>query len=182
VVSDSSFQAGRGAAAWIIKGRSNNNRIIGTCLSPSSEDGHSSFQSKLAGLYATLFTISHAYLPHTAKPMFRLACDGKSVIQRLQKLHITDPSKPHADLLSAARYLMTYCGVMVELQHVKGHQDSKCFGPFTRDATLNIKADQLARGKLDTYTPVTSNFHIPWSQGACYTGNRCIEKSFAMEI
>jgi len=71
---------------------------------------------------------------------------------------------------------------MVELQHVKGHQDSKCFGPFTRDATLNIKADQLARGKLDTYTPVTSNFHIPWSQGACYTGNRCIEKSFATEI
>jgi len=41
VVSDGSFQAGRGAAAWIIEGRLNNNRIIGTCLSPSSKDGHS---------------------------------------------------------------------------------------------------------------------------------------------
>jgi len=45
VMSDGSFQAGRGAAAWIIKGQDSNNRLIGTCLSPSDDDGHSSFQS-----------------------------------------------------------------------------------------------------------------------------------------
>jgi len=57
-VSDGSFQAGRGAAAWIIEGRMNHNRIVRTCFSPSSDNRHSSFQSKLAGVYTTLFTIS----------------------------------------------------------------------------------------------------------------------------
>jgi len=42
-VSDRSFQEGRGAAAWIIEGRTNQNRIVGKCFSPSSNDGHSSF-------------------------------------------------------------------------------------------------------------------------------------------
>jgi len=42
-VSNSSFQAGRGTVAWIIEGQMNDNRIIGKCLSPSSDDRHSSF-------------------------------------------------------------------------------------------------------------------------------------------
>jgi len=68
-VSDSSFQAGGGATAWIIEGRMNHNRILGTCFSPSSNNGHSLFQSKLAGIYASLFTISliHNLLTETPK-------------------------------------------------------------------------------------------------------------------
>jgi len=42
-VSDGSFQSGKGAAAWIIKGHNGNNQLIGTVLSPSDEDSHSSF-------------------------------------------------------------------------------------------------------------------------------------------
>jgi len=42
-VSNGSFQMGRGAAAWIIEGRDNTNQLIRTCLSPSNEEGHSSF-------------------------------------------------------------------------------------------------------------------------------------------
>jgi len=34
-VSDGSFQASKGAAAWIIKGPDNKNRIVGMGLSPS---------------------------------------------------------------------------------------------------------------------------------------------------
>jgi len=48
---------------------------------------------------------------------------------------------------------MQHCGVSVKLHHVKGHQDSPNCGPFTQDATLNIKADQLARAKLELYMP-----------------------------
>jgi len=42
-VSDGLFQLGKGAAAWIIEGRDNTNRISGMCLSPSNDNGHSSF-------------------------------------------------------------------------------------------------------------------------------------------
>jgi len=118
----------------------------------------------------------------TKTPIFWLVCDGKSVLQWLCTTHITDPTKAHADLLSATRYLMTHSGVLVNLHHVKGHQDSNCAGPFTREATLNIKADQLTRTKLETYQSGPAIFHIPWSQGACYLSMQRVKKSFANEI
>jgi len=79
-----------------------------------------------------------------------------------------DPTEPHADLLSVTRHLLQNCGVKVELIHMKGHQDNKDIGPLTRNATLNIEVDTLARAKLDTYCQGPNPFHIPWSQGACY--------------
>jgi len=63
-VSDGSFQARKGAVAWIIEGMDNTNCIIGTGLSPSDEEGHSSFHSELAGIYAILFTLQ-IILPKT---------------------------------------------------------------------------------------------------------------------
>jgi len=93
-------------------------------------------------------------------------CDGNSVLQQLCRTNTTDPAQPHANLLSAARHHIQNSGVTVELYHNKGHQDSKCAGPFTQNATLNIEADQLAQDKLETYHPGPTKFHIPWSQGA----------------
>jgi len=171
-VSNGSFQAGRGAAAWIIEGRTNQNRIVGKCFSPSSDDGHSSFRSKLAGVYAMLFTLSVLLPQKTDSMTFHLACDGKSVLQRLMKNKITDPAEAHADLLSATRHLVHNGNLSVKFHHVKGHQDSKCFGLFTRDASLNIKADLLAKSKLENYQSGPSTFYIPWSQGVCYLGTK----------
>jgi len=98
----------------------------------------------------------------TAKQQkFRIVCDGKLVLQWLCWTHITDPAESHANLLSVARYLMQNSRVMVDLHYIKGHQDSKCIGPFTRDVTLNIEADQLTQEKLATYRPGPTMFHIP---------------------
>jgi len=57
-VSDGSFQVGKGAAAWIIEGKTNKHQLIRKCFSPSDKDGHSSFRSKLAGIHMILFTMS----------------------------------------------------------------------------------------------------------------------------
>jgi len=179
-VSNGSFQAGKGAATWIIEGTDNTNRIIGRGLSPSDDEGHSSFRSKLAGIFAIMFTLQ-ILLPATptqsTRPSLRLACDGKSVLSRLKRIRMTDPQEPHADLISATRTLIKISAVQVELVHVKGHQDNKILGPFTRDVTLNIEADQLARTKLTCYTTGPQRFHIPWSQGVCYTGAKRVEKT-----
>jgi len=69
-VSDGLFQTGRGTAAWIIEGRNQTNRIIGKCNSPSDEDGHSSFRSKLAGIFATVFTLSAILKSQPEQPKF----------------------------------------------------------------------------------------------------------------
>jgi len=181
-LSNGLFQVGRGAAAWIIEGKTNENCLIGTCLSPGDDNGHSSFQNKLAGIYVILFTLSMLLLTTTEITPFRLACDGKLVLMQLRWYHITDPNKPHADLLLATRHLMKHCGAQVDLHHIKGHQDSKKCGLYTRDVMLNIKAHKLAREKLETYQPGPKSFHIPWSQGVCYAGNHQIAKDFATTI
>ncbi len=72
--------------------------------------------------------------------------------------------------------------VQVELEHVKGHQDNKLLGPLTRDAMLNVKADHMARTKLLEHTNGPNQFHIPWSQGVCYTGTQRVEKKFGNHI
>jgi len=120
VVSNGSFQTGRGAAAWIIEGRDHTNRIIGQCSSPSNADKHSSFRSKLVGIFVTLFTLSAIIKRQTEHPKLRLACNGKLVLQRLRWTNPTDPTELHTNLLLATRYLIHNCGVKVELIHVKG--------------------------------------------------------------
>jgi len=87
-----------------------------------------------------------------------------------------DPQEPHADLMSTTRTLLKISAVQVELVHVKGHQDKNILGPLTRDTTLNIEVDQLAHTKLTSSTTGPQWFHIPWSQGVCYTGAQQVEK------
>jgi len=77
---------------------------------------------------------------------------------------------------------MKHSRVFVDLHHIKGHQDSNSIGPFTRDATLNIKANLLVKTKLETYASGLAVFHIPWSQGVCYLGAQRVKKTFANEI
>jgi len=99
------------------------------------------------------------------------------------KNQITNPVEAHTDLLSAMRQLLHHSRLSVELHHIKGHQDSKCFGLFTRDTSLNIEADFLSvKTKLESYQSGPSTFHIPWSQGVCYLGTKWVEKDFAKEI
>jgi len=90
--------------------------------------------------------------------------------------------EPHADLLSAARYIMNQSSMQVELHHVRGHQDSTIHRPFTCDASLNIEVDLLAKGKLTLYMQGPRNFHIPWSQGTCYMNTQRVEKNFTTNI
>jgi len=83
-VSDGSFKSNQGSVAWIIEGAGSTNRVIGEGFTPGTDEDHSSFRSKLAGIYTCLLFLHHCF-PHTStkKPEFYLACDGKSVLHRL---------------------------------------------------------------------------------------------------
>ncbi len=176
-VSNGSFQTGKGTAAWIIEGHNGKNHIVGMGLSPSNDKGHSSFCSNFAGIYGILFTLQMILTKMPRRASLRVACDGKLVLSRLRWLCMTDLQEPHVDLMSATRKLLQISAIQVELAHIKGHQDKNIQGPFTRDAMLNIKADQLACNKLTNYITGPQRFHIPWSQGVCYTGAQQVEKT-----
>jgi len=60
-VSNGSFQSQQGATAWIIEGTSSTNRVIGKCLALGHSEDHSSFCSKLAGIYSCLLFLKYCF-------------------------------------------------------------------------------------------------------------------------
>ncbi len=57
-VSDSSFKDRNGVAAWIIEGTNSMTRLSSQWYTPSHEDDHSSFWSKLARIVGVLYTLT----------------------------------------------------------------------------------------------------------------------------
>jgi len=167
---------------WIIEGSCSANRIIGECFAPGTDD-HSSFRSKLAGIYTCLLFIYHCF-QHTlqTKPTFYLACDGKSVLHRLWNPRMTLASEPHYDLLSGTRWLLSEGGFTFTLAHIKGHQDNGEIMVLTQDASLNIEADALAKAKLACYVPGLKTYVLPLAYGACYVGGRRMVKNVSSTL
>jgi len=110
-----------------------------------------------------LYTLTF-WPPMSRKPTFQLACDGLLVINRLSNNHPIDLTEPHADLLMAACNLINTSTYMIQLVFVWGHQDNGIPTILTRDAWLNIKANQLAKQKLTS--PHTGPSFITF-QGTC---------------
>jgi len=144
-VSNGSYCNGLSAAAWIIEGSQLANWLLGSLFTPGHGRDHGSFQSELASIYSLLLTL--AYLPQCKQlwPEFHLACDGKSVLQRLKFIGPTDPNKAHADPLLGTWYLLGHCGDTMFLHHVKGHQDRGMHNVLTHNEALNGKAYLIAK-------------------------------------
>jgi len=173
-VSDGSYRKGSGTAAWIVEGTTADHCMLGQICTPGVDTDHSSFQSKLAGIYSLLFTLWHLTRGQP-KWRFCIACDGKLVLSKLQHLSYTEPTKAHADLLSATCWLLWHWGE-VELVHVRGHQDEQQSGPLMREALLNVEADLLAKEKLQRFQQGPKEYQIPFGQGCCYCGSSWVVK------
>jgi len=157
------------------------NCIWGECFIPGHDNDHSSFQSKLLGIYSLLLFLYHVgshSLKH--KPTFKLVCDGKSVLHRLWRQEPTSPTKLHYDLLSGTRYLLSHCGYHVTLNHVYGHQDSGVPTVLTREAQLNVEADVRAKCKLARYVPGPHSYTIPFAYGSCYLRTTQVVKNIVI--
>jgi len=146
-VSNGSFQTGTSAAACILEGQTPNFRICGKCFTLGHDDNHSSFWSKLTGIYSLLLLLYFACLPHSVeKPKFQLACNGKSMLYQLcWNTTITAPNEPHYNLLSGTCFLLANCKYLITLVHIYGHQDMGFPTVLSQEAYLNIKADVMAK-------------------------------------
>jgi len=120
-VSNGSFITVKGS--WLLEGSMSNQRIAGACLVPGIADNHSSFCSKLTGIFVALLTLQSQKLPLELTPIL-FACDGRSVLDHLTNLHVINPQEWHADLLMVVRGLLKLLPVQVHFFHVGGHQDA----------------------------------------------------------
>jgi len=79
-----------------------------------------------------------------------VACDGKSVLDRLRSRKTINPFTAHADLLRACKNILTQIQCWVKFQHIKGHQDKGQPTVLQHDAWLNIEVDLRAKASIET--------------------------------
>jgi len=77
-----------------------------------------------------------------------LACNGRSVLDRLWSSKPINPFAAHADLLHACRHITQQLTCRIQYLHVKGHQDSGQTTVLSWEAWLNIEADKAAKASL----------------------------------
>jgi len=123
-VSNGLYQNNCGACTWIIEGETADDCIEGSMQTPGQPGDHSSFRSEVAGIYGTLLTLWYFSQEYPVTGTITLACDGQSVLDRLQSTKTIDPFAAHVDLLRACRSIMRQLTFQVHYSHVKGHQDS----------------------------------------------------------
>jgi len=166
-VSDRSFKDEKGTAAWIIEAATANTQLISQWHTPGQTEDHSSFRSELAGIVGVLYTLTF-WPPASERPYFRLACHGLSVVSRLSSNHPIEPTEPHSDLLKSVRALIVTSKYHIDLQFVRGHQDTGCPMALTHDAWLNVEADLLAKAKTAQLHQGPQYFKLPGNPWSCY--------------
>jgi len=147
-VSDRSFQEQHGACTWIIESKNSENQIIGTMSVPGNQGHHSSFRSKAPGIYRLLLTVWYLLKDEHIQGMLMVACDGKSVLDRLQSRKIIDPFAAHVDLLCACKHILAQLPCQVKFHHVRGHQDKGLPTVLQCDPWLNIEVDLRAKASI----------------------------------
>ena len=148
----------KGSHGYVIREVSDgNNAIEGWGPSPDGDD-MSSMTTEHYGLIGLLVMI------HVICKKYKLSqdecfdeilifIDNKSVITRgtekQELINLSDYAVPDQDLWQLTTDLVESLPIKIKLKWVKGHQDTNIYGelihgPFKCDATLNIKADELA--------------------------------------
>jgi len=180
-VSSGSFKAESGAAMWLIEGTNSATRLTGNWHTPGASSDHSSFQSEVAGILGVLYTLTY-FTPTTQTPPFCLACNSLSVVNHLQNPRPIDPTKPHADLLIAAKTLLHNSQYRINLVFVRDHQDTGHPMVLARDAWLNIEADLIAKEMVSLPFVTPPFYKLPGNPWGCYMEKRQIVIQLDLEL
>jgi ribonuclease HI len=151
IVSDGSVRNNRGAFGWVLALPDGTRLVEGQ--GPAYGYEISSFRAEAYGMLSALRYIHHI-AKHYNVPLplkFRLCCDNQGLIKRVTRVFqtkrrefVNETLLPERDLIEAIVTTIRNLG-HVQLEHVKGHQDSnKPLHQLPLPAQLNVAADHLA--------------------------------------
>jgi len=180
--SHGSYQDKSGATAWIIEGKTSQNCIIGTMITPGGPNAQSSFCSELAGLYGIWSTLKVLNILPIPGMSCRIVCNGKSVLDQLKSKHPVLPFKPHADLLQVVQTLATNSAFTIKWHHVPGCQDGWMITALTQDTWMNIEANSLAKTAVNPMHQGPNQFHLPGKGWVCSISSQHIVKQLVSKL
>jgi len=155
IVSDASIQkCGHSGFAWVISQQAT---ILwrGQGLAPGPADDMHSGRAEAFGLLAALLFLRHyitCYDPLPADTTINCFCNNIGVIMTIilmQDDNIPCPNDTTNDdcnlYMVITATVLTCCPLVLQFNHVKGHQDEKANRPLTIEEILNIECNRLAK-------------------------------------
>jgi len=164
-------------AAWTIKGKTAENRLLGTGHTPGNLEDQSAYRSELFGLWGILASLKQLVdRHHLTQGQITIACDGLSALRKAQAKYPTEPEEVHYDLISAIRNLRDQLPIQLTFEHVKGHQDQGTITALPWVAWMNIEMDSCTKNKLLSAVASTQQDKIPFEGWTCSIEGRCVVK------
>ena len=147
-VSDGSFKAQFGTAAWILVDSTNPAlELRGNCIVPGRPSDQSAFRSEVAGLFSLchMVRIICEYY-NIIHGQIQVGCDGKEALYRVLSPDFEpSPRDAHFDLIIATRAAIASTTIKWSYRWVKGHQDDDPTRELDIWARLNVDMDTQAK-------------------------------------
>jgi hypothetical protein len=173
-LTDGSYKDGLGTAGLILLSdvdENQNDAFILANQTPGDPVDMDAYRSELAGLFGIIH-LTHELcnsFPITNGGSITIGCDCLSAINNITSKFEPNPQRPHHDLLSGIRHLITTSTIRIHLRHVRGHQDAHFpYHMLDKWSQLNVDMDTLAKAHWEVlhHRPATTRpFHLPAAHG-----------------
>ena len=163
-VSDGSYKAGRGTAAFILETSDKfepQGRIVGVNIIPGETDDQSAYRSEIGGISGIVETIGILCARHSiTSGAIEVGLDGDQAMKTIFGEWPLHPKQADYDLLKDLRKKISLSPLTWTGRWVAGHQDDSLrFEELDRWSQLNVECDGLAKAYWNSCT--TSNSWIP---------------------
>ena len=143
-----------GTAAWIIVDDSFKPIVKGLAIVPGSKYVQSAFRSEAVGVLAVFEFLHSVCLRHSIQSgTVTVMCDNEKVLHITKEWLTTKltPNHTNSDIISPLLFIRDKLPLILQTQHVRGHQDYKVAQcNLSSEARLNIAMDQEAKNLSTT--------------------------------
>jgi len=146
-VSDASLHGTSGTSSTVVKGSSQEHRLLCHAQVPGPVKEGDSLRCKLAGSYSAVLCVNAICLQHNVtQGSIMVACDNINSLRPFKPEYLPNPRDANLDLMQAVWASVQQSPIDWNPVHLHGHQDRKVKESHRRLSALNCEID--ARAKL----------------------------------
>jgi hypothetical protein len=157
-VTDGSFKNTLGTAAFTLQPDldtgSDTHAYVMVNQTPGAPQDMDAYRAELGGIFGIIDLANQLCKENQIlSGAITVGCDCASALTNITRIGHTTSQRPHHDMISGIRYLISVSPLQWTFHHVRGHQDDyAAYSQLDRWARLNIDMDALAKLYWTTLT------------------------------